>query len=121
MFTRSMPRVSAVKITCGRSSKRRKTPSPACSRRQIGMSEFLPKQQQDATIMTIADPARRGSDHPQTLNAGIFDVDGVLLASPHERAWREALHGFAEPDRFTTAMYLAHVAGKPRLSGANAR
>ncbi len=68
--------------------------------------------------MTIAAPARRGSDHPQTLNACIFDVDGVLLASPHERAWREALHGFAEPDRFTTAMYLAHVAGKPRLSGA---
>lgn len=52
--------------------------------------------------------------------AGIFDVDGVLLASPHERAWREALHGFAEPTRFTTAMYQAHVAGKPRLSGARA-
>ena len=29
-------------------------------------------------------------------------------------------HGFAEPDRFTTAMYQAHVAGKPRLSGARA-
>lgn len=52
------------------------------------------------------------------LTAGIFDVDGVLLASPHERAWREALAGFAEPDRFTTPMYQAHVAGKPRLSGA---
>lgn len=26
-----------------------------------------------------------------TLAAAIFDVDGVLLASPHERAWREAL------------------------------
>ena len=54
--------------------------------------------------------------HPQTLTAGIFDVDGVLLASPHEHAWREALAGFAEPARFTTAMYQAHVAGKPRLS-----
>ena len=54
------------------------------------------------------------------LSAAIFDVDGVLLASPHERAWREALRGFAEPDRFTTAMYQAHVAGKPRLSGARA-
>ena len=54
------------------------------------------------------------------LTAAIFDVDGVLLASPHERAWREALEGFAEPDRFTTAMYQAHVAGKPRLSGARA-
>jgi HAD superfamily hydrolase (TIGR01509 family) len=55
-----------------------------------------------------------------TLRAAIFDVDGVLLASPHEQAWREALHGFADPDRFTTAMYQANVAGKPRLSGARA-
>ena len=54
------------------------------------------------------------------LKAAIFDVDGVLLASPHERAWREALRGYAEPDRFTTAMYQADVAGKPRLSGARA-
>jgi beta-phosphoglucomutase len=54
------------------------------------------------------------------LTAGIFDVDGVLLASPHEQAWREALVGFAEPSLFTTAMYQAQVAGKPRLSGARA-
>ena len=45
-------------------------------------------------------------------------MDGVLLASPHERAWREALQGFADPEHFTSAMYQAHVAGKPRLSGA---
>lgn len=70
--------------------------------------------------MTIREPAGPRSGHPRTLTAGIFDVDGVLLASPHERAWREALHGFAEPRRFTTAMYQAHVAGKPRLAGARA-
>jgi beta-phosphoglucomutase len=52
--------------------------------------------------------------------AGIFDVDGVLLASPHERAWREALVGFADPERFTTAVYQAEAAGKPRLAGAQA-
>ncbi len=52
------------------------------------------------------------------LTAAIFDVDGVLLASPHERAWREALAGFADPDRFTTAFYQANVAGRPRLGGA---
>jgi HAD superfamily hydrolase (TIGR01509 family) len=57
-------------------------------------------------------------DSPPALTAGIFDVDGVLLASPHERAWREALQGFADPEDFTSAMYQAHVAGKPRLSGA---
>jgi len=52
------------------------------------------------------------------LSAAIFDVDGVLLASPHERAWREALSGLADPARFTTAVYQANVAGKPRGSGA---
>ena len=52
------------------------------------------------------------------LSAAIFDVDGVLVASPHERAWREALAGFADPAGFTTAFYQANVAGKPRLEGA---
>jgi HAD superfamily hydrolase (TIGR01509 family) len=55
--------------------------------------------------------------HPR-LSAGIFDVDGVLLESPHERAWREALPGFADPRGFTTAVYQAQVAGKSRLDGA---
>jgi len=60
------------------------------------------------------------STHRDTtvLTAAIMDVDGVLLASPHERAWREALDGIADPARFTTAMYQADVAGKPRLAGA---
>ena len=52
------------------------------------------------------------------LQAAIFDVDGVLLASPHERAWRAALAGLADPARFTTAFYQAEVAGKPRPDGA---
>jgi HAD superfamily hydrolase (TIGR01509 family) len=52
------------------------------------------------------------------LGAAILDVDGVLLASPHERAWREALKGLADPERFTTAMYQQYVAGKPRRDGA---
>jgi beta-phosphoglucomutase len=54
----------------------------------------------------------------RTLAAVIFDVDGVLIDSPHERAWREALQGITDPARLTTAVYQAHVAGKPRLSGA---
>jgi beta-phosphoglucomutase len=54
------------------------------------------------------------------LHAAIFDVDGVLVASPHERAWREALDGYADPSHFTTEFYQAHVAGKPRLDGARA-
>jgi len=60
-------------------------------------------------------PASQGA---QTLSVGIFDVDGVLLASPHERAWREALEDPADEARFTTAMYQSQVAGKPRFAGA---
>ncbi|MBV8401556.1 MAG: HAD-IA family hydrolase [Acetobacteraceae bacterium] len=52
------------------------------------------------------------------LLGAIFDVDGVLVASPHERAWREALAGYADPARFTTEFYQSNVAGKPRLEGA---
>ncbi len=48
----------------------------------------------------------------------ILDVDGVLLASPHEQAWREALQGLADPNGFTSAMYQAQVAGRPRQDGA---
>jgi beta-phosphoglucomutase-like phosphatase (HAD superfamily) len=61
----------------------------------------------------------------------IFDVDGVLVASPHERAWQESLRdlmatkwattvGTYSPERFTTAVYQEYVAGRPRLSGARA-
>jgi beta-phosphoglucomutase-like phosphatase (HAD superfamily) len=63
----------------------------------------------------------------------IFDVDGVLVDSPHERAWRETLEelmnsrwrdirpdsGYS-PERFTPLLYQQVVAGKPRMSGARA-
>ncbi|MHB2205279.1 HAD family hydrolase [Methylobacterium sp. CM6257] len=52
--------------------------------------------------------------------AFIFDVDGVLLASPHERTWRAALAGSADPRSFTIVLYPAQVAGKPRLDGTRA-
>ena len=63
----------------------------------------------------------------------IFDVDGVLVDSPHEKAWRESLRELMEtdwqhirdrtrwsPDAFTSLVYQQHVSGKPRLSGARA-
>ncbi len=63
----------------------------------------------------------------------IFDVDGVLVDSPHEKAWRESLRELMEgdwagirarttwsPDGFTPSVYQQHVSGKPRLSGARA-
>lgn len=63
----------------------------------------------------------------------IFDVDGVLVDSPHERAWRDALRELMEgdwrgiragtswaPDAFTAALYHEEVAGRPRPDGARA-
>ena len=63
----------------------------------------------------------------------VFDVDGVLVDSPHERAWRETLHELMDtswrelrgkttwsPERFTSRVYQEIVAGKPRMSGARA-
>lgn len=64
---------------------------------------------------------------------GIFDVDGVLVDTPHEQAWRDSLERLMTgewlpiapetrytPGSFTTAVYLEHVAGKPRQAGAQA-
>ncbi len=63
----------------------------------------------------------------------IFDVDGVLVDSPHELAWREALRDLMEgdwrdirdkttysPERFTPAVYQQVMAGMPRMAGARA-
>lgn len=64
---------------------------------------------------------------------GIFDVDGVLVDTPHERAWRESLERLMAgewkaiapetrytPDAFTTDVYQQYLAGKPREAGARA-
>jgi trehalose/maltose hydrolase-like predicted phosphorylase/beta-phosphoglucomutase-like phosphatase (HAD superfamily) len=63
----------------------------------------------------------------------IFDVDGVLVDSPHELAWRESFRSLMEgewrdirdqtswtPERFTPAVYQQVMAGKPRMAGARA-
>ena len=63
----------------------------------------------------------------------IFDVDGVLVDSPHERAWRDALKELMEttwkdvqpetsysPERFTPQVYQQVMSGKPRFAGAQA-
>ena len=63
----------------------------------------------------------------------IFDVDGVLVDSPHEKAWREGLRQLMEgdwsgirdqtswsPDAFTPHVYHAEMSGKPRFKGAQA-
>ncbi len=63
----------------------------------------------------------------------IFDVDGVLVDSPHEEAWRESLRELMEsdwreirdsttwsPDAFTSLVYQEQLSGKPRMDGARA-
>jgi beta-phosphoglucomutase-like phosphatase (HAD superfamily) len=67
----------------------------------------------------------------RTFQGAIFDVDGVLVDSPHFRAWRLALQELMDtewadlrgqtsysPERFTEAVYQEVVAGRPRLAGA---
>ena len=64
---------------------------------------------------------------------GIFDVDGVLVDSPHEQAWRESLRELMEgpwsdvagqtswsPEAFTSELYQQRMSGKPRNAGATA-
>ncbi|WP_028937645.1 HAD family hydrolase [Pseudonocardia spinosispora] len=66
-----------------------------------------------------------------TFRGAIFDVDGVLVDSPHEPAWRDSLRELMEgdwsdivgdtswtPDGFTSQVYQQVLSGKPRMDGA---
>ncbi len=79
---------------------------------------------EESTLRPVSPPARL---------AVIFDVDGVLLASPHEHAWQVSLERLMTgrwrdiapassytPENFSTVVYQEFVAGKPRESGARA-
>jgi beta-phosphoglucomutase-like phosphatase (HAD superfamily) len=68
-----------------------------------------------------------------SFRGAIFDVDGVLVDSPHEQAWREGLRQLMEndwsdvrdqttyaPERFTPEVYQRVMSGKPRYAGAQA-
>ena len=63
----------------------------------------------------------------------IFDVDGVLINSPHEEAWRQSLQELMgsdwadirdrttwSPAAFTSHVYQEEVSGEPRINGARA-
>jgi beta-phosphoglucomutase-like phosphatase (HAD superfamily) len=65
--------------------------------------------------------------------AAIFDVDGVLVDSPHEAAWRDTFAGLMDnewaeireqttwtPEAFTSQVYQQVLSGKPRMEGAMA-
>ena len=63
----------------------------------------------------------------------VFDVDGVLVDSPHEQAWRDGLQQLMEnewsdvagqtsysPEKFTPEVYQKEMSGMPRYKGAQA-
>ncbi len=67
----------------------------------------------------------------QGFRGAIFDVDGVLVDSPHEAAWREVFQELMEgdwadirdqttwtPEAFTAEVYQQVISGKPRMDGA---
>jgi len=70
---------------------------------------------------------------PARFQGAIFDIDGVLVDSPHQKAWRESLRELMEgewsdirgqttwsPEAFTPHLYQTEISGKPRMSGAQA-
>ncbi len=75
--------------------------------------------------------SQRGSEVADGFRGSVFDVDGVLVDSPHEAAWRDALRELMEgewepvrsqtswsPEAFTPQVYQQVMSGKPRMSGA---
>ena len=67
----------------------------------------------------------------QGFRGAIFDVDGVLVDSPHEAAWRDVFQELMEtswadirdetswtPGAFTSEVYQQVLSGKPRMEGA---
>jgi beta-phosphoglucomutase len=67
----------------------------------------------------------------QGFAGAVFDVDGVLVDSPHEQAWRDSLRELMEtewseirdqttwsPEAFSPQVYQEVMSGKPRMSGA---
>lgn len=73
------------------------------------------------------------SEELSVIEAFIFDVDGVLVDSPHERAWGDTLRDLMfnewselievtgySPEKYTSEVYQSIVAGRPRTEGAAA-
>jgi|GEM_PF-210246 plasmid stability protein len=83
--------------------------------------------------VTVVHEASQGLVTMTAFQGAIFDVDGVLVDSPHELAWREVFRTLMEgdwrdvreqtrwtPEAFTPAVYQQLVAGVPRMASARA-
>lgn len=101
----------------------RSVPPPAARRRVPGgpfPMSFRPTSRRRR-------PPATGHNQVGMRSALIFDVDGVVVDSPHEEAWGETLAEILAAEgvpydraQYTSALYQAHVAGKPRYDGAAA-
>jgi len=85
----------------------------------------------DPGLAGCARPAVEREGTQVTFQGAIFDVDGVLVDSPHEPAWRDSLRELMEgdwadiagqttwtADGFTSQVYQKVLSGKPRMNGA---
>src|SRR5947207_70507 len=100
------------------------------SQSERGRPDRVRTQSRDHGALHPLRPGLIGGRMPKFQGA-IFDVDGVLVDSPHQKAWRESLRELMEagwrdirdqttwsPDAFTPHVYQQYVSGKPRLAGA---
>ena len=99
--------------------------------RLLAGDRSIPAARVQARRSVISADAPAVDSPPPTFQGAIFDVDGVLVDSPHFRAWREALQELMDtewaelrgqtsysPEKFTEALYQQVIAGRPRLAGA---
>ena len=100
--------------------------------RELGAGRALHVHARRSAAVARELDGERSSMH-RRFRGAIFDVDGVLVDSPHERAWRDTLRELMEgaverhprPDdllaaAFTPQVYQQSMSGKPRMSGARA-
>lgn len=100
-------------------------------------TDELPGRETHGAQVLVAGERKGGhmseGSNGQGYRGGIFDVDGVLVDSPHEQAWRESLRELMEgdwsdiagqtswtPEAFTSDLYHQRMSGKPRNAGATA-
>ena len=92
--------------------------------------DIIEARRAEAGVIKDRTQPRQGWVMDMAFQGATFDVDGVLVDSPHELAWRESLcllegewravrdQTSWTPEHFTSAVYQRLMAGKPRLAGA---
>ena len=121
-----------------RAHGRRRSPTASARRIRVGVGEDVRELGAGRALRVHRRGARRARGRGRDarcrgFRGAIFDVDGVLVDTPHERAWRDTLQELMDaewsdirgetsysPQRFTPEVYRQVIAGRPRMSGARA-